>query len=63
MFGCQKLLPRQPPAEHGYDTTTELQPAELQDFVDPFDKIIKAGAGLEMHYRLFRHTPGQKERI
>ena len=47
-----EAVPIQPPTEQGYTTTAELQPSELQDFVESMDKIIKAGVGLNLHYIL-----------
>ena len=51
-FRMPETAPILPPTEHGYVATAELEPAELQDFVDSMDGIIKAGAGLELHYIL-----------
>jgi hypothetical protein len=47
-----EAVPIQPLIEQGYATTAELQPSELQDFVESMDEIIKAGVGLNLHYIL-----------
>jgi hypothetical protein len=45
-------IPIQSPIELGYTATAELQPSELQDFVESLDEVIKAGVGLNLHYVL-----------
>jgi hypothetical protein len=51
-FRMPETAPILPVTDHGYIAVAELEPAELQDFVDSMDGIIKAGAGLELHYIL-----------
>jgi hypothetical protein len=51
-FRMPDVAPLPPPEERGFVAMAELEPAELQDFVDSMPEIIKAGVGLDLHYTL-----------
>jgi hypothetical protein len=51
-FQMPSAPPVQPPGEKPRFATAELQPSELQDFVEAMPEIMKAGVGLELHYTL-----------